>query len=144
MIIEQQQIVTTLNLAALFVALELRSRLAEQLPEMVRRCFSWICLRQQMQLPDHHSYLIMLKNTAYAWRQMIFYLSLQDRSSIAAFLRWAEDHLAQQGPIFRSRFAPALLGLVAANHGSSPEGAGERRFLGWSNTRHWLLPEQVQ
>jgi hypothetical protein len=141
MIIEQQQIVTTQNLAALFVTLDLRSRLAEQLPELARRCFAWICQRQQVKIDQPHAQLIMLKNTAYAWRQMLFYLSLQEQGEVTDFMRWAEGHLAQQSPPFRFRFGPALLGLMAATEGRSAEGAGGRRFLGWSHTRHWLMSE---
>lgn len=48
MIIEQQQILTSQNLAVLFSALGLADRLRGQLPEMAKGCFVWICKRQQV------------------------------------------------------------------------------------------------
>lgn len=66
MIIEQQQILTTQNLAALFAGLNLPDALRGQLGEMAKQCFRWICRRQQMKVGNWHARLIMLKNTAYA------------------------------------------------------------------------------
>lgn len=43
MIIEQEQILTTHNLAALFQALDLRPLVMKRLPELAQRCFRWIC-----------------------------------------------------------------------------------------------------
>lgn len=77
-IIEQAEILTTHNLAALFGALDLAGSLRPQLPLLARRCFAWICRRQQMRISDWRAELQMMKNTAYAWRQMMFYLSLLD------------------------------------------------------------------
>lgn len=87
----------------------------------------------------------MLKNTAYAWRQMIFFLALLPTSAVTDFLAWADDHLSKQTEAFRHRFGPALRGLVRAADGMSiDQFANEsdaRCFLGWSKTRHWLLPD---
>ncbi len=145
MIIEQQQILTTQNLAALYLGLRLSDAIGGHLPDMARRCFRWICRRQQMKIDKWHARLVMLKNTAYAWRQMIFFLTLLPDSDVAAFLRWAGDHLDEQRDEFRDRFRPALNGLVLAAGGRSPAGncgsESGRRFLGWSNTKHWLLTD---
>jgi hypothetical protein len=86
----------------------------------------------------------MLKNTAYAWRQMIFFLALLPGREVADFLSWAQGHLAGQPDAFRDRFQPALSGLIRAANGVSLDGdqagrAGARRFLGWSKEKHWLL-----
>ncbi|HEY0680834.1 MAG TPA: hypothetical protein VGD45_00745 [Steroidobacter sp.] len=140
MIIEQQQILTTQNLAPLFVDADLNARLRNQLWDMADRCFRWICQRHQMKLDDPHSRLLMLKNTAYAWRQMIFYLSLQDRGDVAKFLASADAHLREQSEGFQQRFAPVLRGLANAVQGKPATDDGGRRFLGWSNVHHWLLP----
>ena len=88
----------------------------------------------------------MLKNTAYGWRQMVFFLSLLPRETVAAFLGWAEGHLEEQPEEFRNSFRPALKGLALAAEGRSVEAEYDenrdvRRFLGWSKARHWLLPE---
>ncbi len=144
MVIEQQQILTTQNLSVLFSALGLRSVLDAQLISMAQQCFRWVCRRQQLKMDDFHARLIMLKNTAYAWRQMIFFLSLQpDR--VPEFLQWAAAHLQQQPEAFRARFEAAISGLDLASLGQVPpdEPTGRsraRRFLGWSTQRHWLMP----
>lgn len=142
MIIEQQQILTTQNLAALFAGLGLTDLLRGQLREMAQQCFKWVCQRQQMKVRQWHARLLMLKNTAYAWRQMVFFLALAPGPHVADFLRWAENHLNGQSEDFRTRFRPALTGLMQAAAGCDVDFARNpdtRRFLGWSNTRHWLL-----
>lgn len=146
MIIEQQQILTTQNLAALFATLDLSDALRGQLDEMARQCFRWICKRQQMKVDGWHARLIMLKNTAYAWRQMVFFLALIPASGVTDFLRWAGDHLDAQPEEFQNRFRPALKGLALAADDASLDSAaareaGTRRVLGWSKTKHWLLAD---
>lgn len=144
MIIEQQQILTTQNLAVLTAGLGVVGTLQAQVGEMARQCFSWICRRQQMKIDGWHARLIALKNTAYAWRQMVFYLSLVPNEESIGFLRWAEDYLDKQQEGFRNRFRPALKGLAVAAEGGSLDStsarrSGARRFLGWSKKKHWLL-----
>ncbi len=142
MIIEQQQILTTQNLAALFLALGLVDRLRGQLPEMAKRCFVWICKRQQIKVRKGHARSIMVKNTAYAWRQMVFFLSLASEDERREFLVWAEDHLTKQSDQFQQRFLPAIIGLKLGLDGALIEAhaaTGARRFLGWSKEPHWLL-----
>jgi hypothetical protein len=146
MIIEQQQILTTQNLGPLLRGLGLTDAIREQLGDMSRRCFQWICERHQMKIDRWHARLIMVKNTAYAWRQMIFYLSLLPKQEVARFLDWANTHLEKQRADFVSRFRPVLQGLSLANDGQEIGKPAERtlgahRFLGWSKDRHWLLAE---
>ncbi len=135
------------NLAALFAGLSLPDALRGQLGEMARQCFCWVCRRHQMKVDNWHARLIMLKNTAYAWRQMVFFLALLPDTGVADFLRWADDHLDEQPEEFRNRFRPALKGLILAADGRSPDSdaaaeSGARRFVGWSRTRHWLLTDR--
>jgi hypothetical protein len=146
MIIEQQQILTTQNLATLFAGLDLTDALRGQLDEMAKRCFAWVCKRQQVREDKWHARLKMLKNTAYAWRQMVFFLALLPSRDVDGFLRWAEGQLNAQEEDFRKRFEPALRGLVLVADGESldqhPASRSDaRRFLGWSTTRHWLLAD---
>lgn len=146
MVIEQQQILTSQNLAVLFAELHLADALRERLDDLARHCFRWICQRQQVKVDHWHARLIQIKNTAYAWRQMIFFLAILPQPTIAEFLRWAEEHLNQQPETFRNRFRPALTGLVLASEGHALDSdaarqAGARRFLGWSKARHWLLTD---
>lgn len=145
MIIEQQQILTTQNLAALFAGLDLTDALRDHLGEMARQCFKWICKRQQIRIDNWHAKLAMLKNTAYAWRQLVFFLALLPGRDVDGFLRWAEEHLAGQSEEFGNHFAPALRGLVLVANGAStdhkPAQSDARQFLGWSKTKHWLLTD---
>ena len=146
MVIEQAQILTTQNLAVLFHAFNLSEEFHGELRNMAEHCFRWICRRQQVKTDKWHAKLIMLKNTAYAWRQMVFYLSHLSGDDVGSFLRWAEEHLQEQTPDFRVRFSPALCGLALANAGCSLDEPsaqieGVRRFLGWTKARHWLLGE---
>ena len=145
MLIEQQQILTTQNLAAVFSIPGARSTLEPELFAMAQTCLRWVCRRQQMKIMDHHARLLMLKNTAYAWRQMIFFLSLQPAARVREYLVWAEEHIQQQPESFRLRFEPAMSGLAMAAVGHSPpreptETSTARQFLGWSDRRHWLMP----
>ncbi len=147
MIIEQQQILTTQNLAGLFTELQLTDILQPKLSDLAQACFQWICQRQQLKVSHWHARLIQIKKSAYAWRQLIFFLALLPSPATAEFLDWAEAYLNQQPEPFRSRFRPALIGLQLAAQGVVPEHMGAekpvaRRLLGWSKQRHWLLGEK--
>jgi hypothetical protein len=142
-IIEQEQILTTHNLAVLVHGLGLRSALEPRLFELAQRCFVWICWRQQLKSSDWRSRLHMIKNTAYAWRQMVFFLSLASKAVTEEFLAWAESHFSAQRQAFQSRFRPALTGLALAAEGRSldatPNDPKARQFLGWAPGDHWLM-----
>ena len=147
MVIEQQQILTTQNLAALFVAAGLTQRLRPRLRELAERTYTWVLGRHQTAIKGRPSQLRMIKNTAYAWRQMIFYLSLLDPIEQAGFSSWGGEILGQQPGDIPKRFEPALAGLKRAIDGRPPEPAfaairspQPRIFLGWTTDRHWLLP----
>lgn len=138
-IVEQEQILTTHNLAVLFEAFSLSERLGDRLPELARRCFTSICREQSQRVTAWRSQLQRVKNHAYAWRQMVFFLSVAPPGSVEDFLLWAEEHLAEQGEALRARLTPALRGLLAVAVGQAPT-PEMPRFLGWSVGRHWLLP----
>lgn len=81
----------------------------------------------------------MLKNSAYAWRQMLFFLSLLESQEVSTFLQWSRHHLKQQNLSIRERIGPALSGLelIAGGGTFNREGIGgisgeARRFLGWT------------
>jgi hypothetical protein len=147
-IIEQAQILTTHNVAPLLGRLDLLGELQPAFPKLARRCFEWICRRQQTVGGHWRAEMQAAKNSAYAWRQMILYLSIVHEAEIARFLDWAEDHFAHQRDDFRDRFQPALLGLNAVVNGRTFDdngiepGSGGRRLLGWTLDRHWLLRQR--
>jgi hypothetical protein len=138
MIIEQQQILTTQNLAALYSGLELNESLGIHSVAMAKQCFAWICRRLQMKPHSWHEELITLKNAAYAWRQMVFYLAVSSKENLTQFLDWAEEHFGKQGTEFKARFQPAFSGLLLAATGTNPDSQNARCFLGWSKEKHWL------
>src|SRR5262249_19088414 len=113
-----------------------------QLPELLRRCFRWVCREQQLRFPKTawRPRLHMVKNTAYAWRQLLFFLSLLPPAALHEFCEWATGHLAAQPPESQARFRPVLTGLLRAARGASPVDPPEsRRFLGWAADQSWLL-----
>jgi hypothetical protein len=143
-ILEQSQILTTHNLAVLFEGAGLRERLDPSLDAMALHSYQWICKRQQMPIPHWHGRLIMLKNTAYAWRQMIFFLSILDDARRHAAIARIEAHFQEQPRYFRMRFGPAMKGLSQAAAGQrlpqhTPGVNGARVFTGWTTGTHWLL-----
>ncbi|WP_445178333.1 hypothetical protein [Pseudomonas sp. McL0111] len=147
-IIEQQQILTTQNLSLLFGELGLKTLLNHRLDSLAQECFQWICMRQQMEIKFYHSSLVMLKNTAYAWRQMVFYLSMLEDAKMRCVIDSIEAHFAAQPKVFRERFLPAITGLRVAASGlpltlSRQKSTGAQVFLGWTTERHWLLPPQT-
>lgn len=146
-ILEQQQILTTQNLALIFDELGLKGLLSTRLGGMAQASFEWVCKRQQMHTGLYHARLIMLKNTAYAWRQMVFYLAMLEEHECKEALKSIEACFAKQPQAFRERFLPVMIGLrkaaageVLSQQGQTADGA--RVFLGWTTTRHWLLPPQ--
>jgi hypothetical protein len=142
-IIEQAQILTTHNLGVLFDRFALDDALAPHLRHLAERCFRFV-VRQLRLRGGYHDMLVRTKNAAYAWRQMIFYLSFTPDP--AGFSSWARTNvLARTDAAFRTRFEPAMRGLeLAASgvHSSSKSFAanGGRVFTGWSCERHWLAP----
>jgi hypothetical protein len=123
-IIEQEQTLTTHNLAVLFEALGLRETLRPYLRGLAGRCFTWVGRTLQQKRDPWKAKLQAVKNAAYAWRQMVFFLALLPGDETREFLAWAEGHLAQQRPGFRVRFGPALEGLRLAAAGGTPGDAG--------------------
>ncbi|TDW22986.1 hypothetical protein [Kribbella kalugense] len=135
-VLEQSQILTTHNLAALVDGLQLTDWLREVAPDLSDRAFTWALQRQTQPVTTWISELQGIKNTAYAWRQAIFYLSFCDRAV-------RRDVLARLESRADARLAPAVEGLlqVAAGERFAAEGrtaGGGRRLLGWSAGPHWL------
>jgi hypothetical protein len=140
-IIEQAQILTTHNLATLVEALDLRPVLEPQLEAMALRCFTRVCELVEALPPGYHSRLRNLKNAAYAWRHMLFFLSLRPEATHSAFLQDVETRLSQRGGDLPQRLAPAMLGLRHVVSGGRLKDAppGAWCFLGWTVKSHQVL-----
>ncbi|MCE9638052.1 MAG: hypothetical protein K8T90_20310 [Planctomycetes bacterium] len=141
-VIEQEQILTTHNLAVLLAQADIRTALNPHLEGLARDCFTWV--RRGLQFPKgatHHKRLLSTKNAAYAWRQMVFFLSLLPASGREQFLAWVAESLAAGRRDVDDRMRPAIVGLGRAVAGQMPEAPPEaRRFLGWTTERHWIFP----
>lgn len=146
MVLEQAQILTTHNLASLVWGLGMGREVRARGGERARTICCWVLRRLGLTIPGWVSQLRNLKNAAYAWRQMLFHLSLAPVEEQQAFPFWARTRLGACPPALQRRFEPALRGIELALSGGTPDVAGShpsgaRRFLGWTQERHWLMPE---
>lgn len=148
-VIEQSQILTTHNLAQLTLALGLKDTLSAMAPKIVDAVFEWVLCELATQRDGYINRLRATKNIAYGWRQLVFVMSLLDRSAqFEAFfrMRTAFDARVFKDPCVQV-LEPALHGLNAVLHGESfPEngrmffgGSICKRMLGWSVGTHWML-----
>lgn len=131
-IIEQQQILTTQNLVPLIDAAGLDG---ERFPELARASFAWLVRRVQVKAKARIDRLRTAKNAAYAWRQIIAYLSLSPAGAIEGFLAEAHDTVAAQPEPWRTGLASFVEGLENAHAGRTPE----VRLLGWTTGPHPLV-----
>lgn len=143
MVIEQAQILTTHNLATLVRRVGIAPE--RGWAEAARRCFGTVCRLTERAWRGPYP-LSALKDAAYAWRQMLFHLSLCEESERAEVLAWLPAEAARR-PLVSSRLAPALLGLRHVTEGGLFDADGTarsgraRRLTGWSVTEHWLRPD---
>ncbi len=136
-VIEQAQILTTHNLATLVGRVGIRP--APGWDDLARRCFTTVC-RKTARLQGNPRPLSTIKDAAYAWRQMIFHLSLCDPATQARVIAELDEETARHPDHVAARLAPALTGLRQVAAGGTADSGGGRRFLGWTTQRHWLLP----
>ncbi|MCB9603653.1 MAG: hypothetical protein H6720_25315, partial [Sandaracinus sp.] len=137
-ILEQSQILTTHGLALVTGDLEVEID-AEAL---AWRAFEDVRRRMARELPRGAIALRNVKNAAYAWRQMLFFLSATDEATQRTFV--ARVWETERDMPSRLSFQPALVGLDALVRGErfTADGRtwdGGRRFLGWSAGPHWAL-----
>ena len=148
MLIEQQQILTTQNLAVLTMGIGIQNEITELSEELAQSCFYWICKRLQANAASRHDNLIAIKNSAYCWRQMLYFISMADVHAQDRFIKWCNTHLQQQHDAFITRFKPAIDGLNTAFHKHTPPpqipNTAGAQFLGWTNQHHWLMPEKQE
>ncbi|WP_329494499.1 hypothetical protein [Kitasatospora herbaricolor] len=141
MVIEQAQILTTHNLAALVALAGIEPGYGWA--EAARRCFTAVCALTARLHRDPQGWNTV-KDAAYAWRQMLFHLSLCGAPQRAEVVAWTEAEAARHPGRVADRLAPALAGLrlVAAGGEFRADGTAEggraRRLLGRSSADHWL------
>ncbi|WP_217213306.1 hypothetical protein [Streptomyces sp. AC550_RSS872] len=140
-VIEQAQILTTHNLATLVHRVEIAPR--PGFADLAHRCFGTVC-RLTARVQGNPRPLPTIKDAAYAWRQMLFHLSLCPPAEQRRFLSGPAEETARHPAHVATRLAPALAGLALTVEGGAfdtdgtADGGGARRFLGWSTTGHWM------
>ncbi len=134
--IEQAQILTTHNLATLVHRVGIAP--ATGWTDLARRCFVTVC-RLTARVHGNPRPLSTVKDAAYAWRQMVFFLSLCTEQDRARTLAWLGEESTRHPAHVTARLAPALTGLFQAAEGRSAEEGDGRRLLGWSTGGHWML-----
>jgi hypothetical protein len=116
MVIEQAQILTTHNLAVVAGPLGV-------VPDggwgSLARASLRAALRLVEQVDGNPRPLSTIKNAAYAWRQMLFYLSMAGEAEQPGFVAWAEQETAGRPPHVGRCLAPALAGLAHVVAGGS-------------------------
>lgn len=147
-ILEQMQILTTYNLASLVVGLDLTDELRQRGVHLASKALRWAFARQTRLPDDYMPRLRTTKNTAYAWRQAIFFLSFVDEGQQTSVLADLLGEFAGGDPATFARLQPAFAGLKAVMGGARFDATGrgpngERRFLGWALGQHWALPPKV-
>ncbi|TXS56532.1 hypothetical protein [Streptomyces sp. t39] len=143
-VIEQAQILTTHNLATLVGRVGITPE--PGFADLAVRCFDAVC-RLTARVHGRARPLATIKDAAYAWRQMVFHLSLCTDAERAAVL----DGLARQTDRYpahvAARLAPALAGLRLTAAGGAfgrdgtADGGRARRLVGWTTGRHWMGDE---
>lgn len=127
MIVEQAQILTTHNLASLVaVGLTPRHGWRQAAEGAYGRAADLMTRLKGNPRPQR-----MLKDLAYAWRQMVFHLSQLDEAGQSAFLEWATADASRRSAFAGDRLLDLLDGL--ARPGARPT------LLGWGHGQHWLL-----
>ncbi|MFE6709235.1 hypothetical protein [Streptomyces sp. NPDC057695] len=146
-VIEQAQILTTHNLATLVHRVGIAP--ATGWSGLARRCFVTVGRLTERAQREARP-LGTVKDAAYAWRQMLFHLSLCDEAAAADTIAWAEEAAVRLPAPAAARLAPALAGLrlVADGGAFGDDGTADdgraRRLTGWSVTGgHWLSDESA-
>jgi hypothetical protein len=129
MIIEQQQILTSHNLAQVLAHVE---KGGLDFAEMALRCFRWICRTQQQPCADWQAVMQRTKRAAYAWRQMVAFVSELPVEGQEAVLLEISETAARQSADFRRVMEPALEGLICAVTGEVVT-QKDQVFLGWAD-----------
>jgi hypothetical protein len=140
-VIEQAQILTTHNLATLVARVGVSPEPGPS--DLAHRCFVTVC-RRTARVHRNPRPLPALKDAAYAWRQMLFHLSLCSPAEQEYVLAALDEETARHPAHVAARLAPALAGLrlVAAGGAFARDGTADggraRCFLGWSTGPHWM------
>lgn len=134
-IIEQEQILTTHNLAGLYEALGLAGSKLNGY-ELARKTWVWIVKTLQSLPEDWLPRLQAAKKVAYAWRQLLFYVSTAHGArDIVAELTWDLAQTVKDRDRYLELYELFLSPLNAALRGETAKAP----VLGWVSGEHPLL-----
>lgn len=143
-VVEQQLVLTTHNLASLFTALQVNDF---NLSNMALRCTTWVYRTLAVAAgAGSHERLMHTKNAAYAWRQLLFFVSMigqvqkeqQDEVLSAVFsgLRKKDSKCKSLNAKIEKHLISSLEKAIAGEPPKQP-------FLGWTSQRqHWFWAEE--
>ncbi|MFD4557762.1 hypothetical protein ACFWP5_26135 [Streptomyces sp. NPDC058469] len=143
-VIEQAQILTTHNLATLVHRVGIAPE--PGWADLARRSFGTVC-RLTARVHRNPWPFPTIKDAAYAWRQLVFHLSLCPPAEQRRVLADLDAEAARHAAHVAGRLAPALAGLrLVADGGTfAPDGTADegraRRLLGWTTDGHWLATD---
>lgn len=143
-VIEQSQILTTHNLATLVHRVGIAPE--PGWADLARRCFGTVCRLTARVHRDPWPYST-IKDAAYAWRQLVFHLSLCPPSEQRRVLDDLDEEVARHPAHVLIRLGPAMAGLrLVADGGAfgadgTADGRRTRRLLGWTTDGHWLASD---
>lgn len=146
-ILEQSQILTSYNLATLTHALGLEDELGVRGAALGSQALRWVVARHRRLPALFMPRLRIVKNTAYAWRQALFFLSFASQEQQRHALEELQHAVGRSDEATRARLGPAVLGLAHVLGGGSFDRSGHgpggaRRFLGWACGHHWMLEDR--
>jgi hypothetical protein len=141
-VIEQAQILTTHNLAAIWGPLGAGYLLQDKVEDLARAAFEGAC-RSIAKVHNNTRTLGKVKDAAYAWRQMVFFASKMDAQGQRKFVAGLQRALeTQPAPVIKG-MTPVVAGLAAVIDGDAfnvnglTENGG-RRLTGWATNGHWM------
>lgn len=129
MVIEQAMILTSHNMASVLENFDLDVNFSAS----VLKCFDFVVKTLREVPATRYLELIALKNSAYAWRQMLALLTQLDRNEQEACFRRMQEKFSAEAPSFQKFFEPIFRGLEQTLNRDRIQ---NEIFLGWSSGRH--------
>lgn len=145
MVIEQAQILSTHNLAMLVGRAGVTAEAVGGWGVLAQRCAKAVCtlVGTARGAKDFQARLRWAKRAAYAWRQMVFFLTMEEDHAKHALalneLRQARGNISSVLQPHLKRLEAALMQDDVAWHSRTGEGEHGKPLVGWCNGPHSLL-----
>ncbi len=136
-VVEQSQVLTTHNLAALVSALAVQPESGWRDPARTALATTrWLLGR----IPGNRRPLRVLKNSAYAWRQAIFFLSLMPPAESLDLIEQSRSNVERRHGASDLAFASLLLGLEITHR----QTGSATPFYGWVHSGDHPLLDAIR